>query len=86
MPNDHLPAFHPETRPQPMSPGRAARSLMREFPGWLCWYGRATRVWWGMPPSGYGHRALIEAATPDELAARVDQMRAFDRHIADRPP
>jgi hypothetical protein len=85
MPNDHLSACQPETRPQPMSAGRAARSLMRAFPGWLCWYGRATRVWWGMSPLGYGYRALIEAATPDELAARVHQIRAANRHLADRP-
>ena len=83
--NGHLSAFQPETNPQPTSVGRVARSLMRDFPGWLCWYGRATHVWWGMPPRGYGDRALIEAATPDELAARVHQIRAVNPHIADRP-
>jgi hypothetical protein len=84
MPDDHLSALQLETRPQPMSAGRAARSLLRDS-GWLCWYGRATRVWWGMPPVGYGYRALIQAATPDELAARVHQIRAANRHLADRP-
>ncbi|HEU5155667.1 MAG TPA: hypothetical protein VFU43_01625 [Streptosporangiaceae bacterium] len=68
-----------------MSAGRVARSLMRDCPGWLCWYGRATRVWWGMPPSGYWYPWLIEAATPDELADRVRQIRAADQHISHRP-
>jgi hypothetical protein len=84
-PSGHLSALQAESNPQSMSVGRVAWSLMRDFPGWLCWYGRATRVWWGMPPSNSGYRALIEAATPDELAARVHQMRAFNQHIADRP-
>jgi hypothetical protein len=84
-PNDHQSAFQPETRPQPMSAGRAAWLLMRDFPGWLCWYGRATRVWWGMPPLGCGDRALIEAATPDDLATRVHQIRAANQHLPDRP-
>lgn len=85
MPDDHLSAVQTEPMPQQMPIGRSVRSLTREFPGWLCWYGRATRVWWGMPPLGYGYRALIEAATPDELAARVTQIRAANRRIADRP-
>lgn len=83
--NDHQSAFPPEPRPQPVSAGHAAQSLMRDFPGWLCWYGRATCVWWGLPPRSHGYRALIEAATPDELAARVHQIRMANRHIADRP-
>lgn len=83
--NGHLSALQPETSPQPMSVGRVARSLMRDFPGWLCWYGRATRVWWGIPPLGSGYRAMIEAATPDELATRLHQIRAANRHLADRP-
>jgi hypothetical protein len=83
--NDHQSAFQPETRPQPIAAGPAARLLIRDFPGWLCWYGGATRSWWGLPPAGCWYPALIEAATPDELAARVHQIRAADRHIADRP-
>jgi hypothetical protein len=76
--NGHLSAVQIEPKPQQMSVGR-------DFPGWLCWYGRATRVWWGMPPLGYRYRALIEAATPDELAARVHEIRAANRHLAGRP-
>ena len=83
--NEQVSAVRAETMPQQPAVGRTARSLMRDFPGWLCWYGRATHLWWGLPPQGYGNRALIEAATPDELAARVHQIRAPNRHIADRP-
>jgi len=67
-----------------MSVGRAARSLLRDS-GWLCWYGGATCSWWGLPPAGYGYRALIEASTPDGLAARVHQIGAANRHLADHP-
>jgi hypothetical protein len=51
--------------------GRSVRSLRRNFPAWVCWYGAATRRWWGMPPPAYRHPALIEAATAEELALRI---------------
>ncbi len=56
--------------------GQTARSLMRNFPGWVCWYGLATRAWWGLPPPAYRYPALIEAATAGELALRIRQMSA----------
>jgi hypothetical protein len=54
--------------------GRSARSLWQTFPGWVCWYGRATRRWWGMPPPAYRYPVLIEAATAEELALRIRRM------------
>jgi hypothetical protein len=48
-----------------------ARSLMWDFPGWLCWYGTATGAWWAMPPPAFWYPLLLEAATPDELANRI---------------
>jgi hypothetical protein len=56
--------------------GRTARLLMREFPGWLCWYGTATHAWWALTPPDCWCPCLIEAATPAELALRIHEIRA----------
>jgi hypothetical protein len=58
-------------REAPADAGRSVRSLRRNFPGWVCWYGAATRRWWGMPPPAYRYPALVEAATAEDLALRI---------------
>jgi hypothetical protein len=67
--------------PQP-TVDQAARSLMRHFPGWLCWYGTATRAWWTLPPPDCRHPRLIEAATAELLAHRIHEFRAAARRVA----
>ncbi|HEY7485688.1 MAG TPA: hypothetical protein VH912_14585 [Streptosporangiaceae bacterium] len=56
--------------------------LMRDFPGWPCWYGSATGAWWALPPPNCGYPRLVEAATPAQLAHRIHQIQATDRRIA----
>src|ERR671915_143272 len=60
--------------------GRAVRSLRQNFPAWVCWYGAATRRWWGMPPPAHWYPALIEAATSEELALRIRRLPAAAGH------
>jgi hypothetical protein len=59
-----------------------ARRLMRDFPGWLCWYGTFTRAWWTLPPPNSWYPTLIEAATPDLLAARIHEITAAATRVA----
>jgi hypothetical protein len=59
-----------------------ARRLMRDFPGWLCWYGTATRVWWSVPPPNCWYPSLIEASTPAELATRINEVCAATTLVA----
>jgi hypothetical protein len=66
----------------PTTAGETARLLMRNFPGWLCWYGDATRTWWTAPPLGCWYPSLIEALTPAELAARIHEICAAARRVA----
>jgi hypothetical protein len=51
----------------------SAAVLERRFPGVVAWYGRSTRRWWAMVSAG-GTDRLIEAASPDELAAAIATM------------
>lgn len=55
--------------------------LRQHVPAWVCWYGAATRRWWGMPPRAHWHLMLIDAATADELALRIRQMSATERRV-----
>jgi hypothetical protein len=55
---------------------------MRSFPGWLCWYGDATRRWWTVPPPGCWYPSLIEAPTPAELAALIHEISTVVRRFA----
>jgi hypothetical protein len=59
-----------------------ARSLMRHFPGWLCWYGAATRAWWTLPPPDAWYPSLIEAPTPEQLAVRIRDVCAAGKRVA----
>jgi hypothetical protein len=52
---------------------RTLRGLMRSFPGWLVWRGRVTGRWWALPPAVHPRQALIEAATPNALAALIQR-------------
>jgi hypothetical protein len=67
--------------PQP-TVAQTACSLMRHFPGWLCWYGSATRAWWTLPPPDCRYARLVEAATAEQLAHRIHQIRAAARRVA----
>lgn len=79
----HVPAAHPlVATSQPFTVRQVARALMRDFPGWLCWYGTATGAWWTLPPPNWRHRSLIEAATPEELANRIREICAPTRSVA----
>jgi hypothetical protein len=48
---------------------------MRSLPGWLVWRGRVTGSWWGLPPVDHPRQALVEAATPDELAMLIQRVQ-----------
>ena len=74
----HLAVSRP---PQPTA-AQTARSLMRHFPGWLCWYGMATHAWWTLPPPEYRHPGLVDAATAELLAHRIHEIRAAARRTA----
>ena len=69
-----------------------ARLLMLNFPGWRCWFGSMTEAWWSLPPPGSPYRALIEAQSPRDLAARIREIdassldqRTSDAHPGDEP-
>ncbi|HEY7487611.1 MAG TPA: hypothetical protein VH912_24360 [Streptosporangiaceae bacterium] len=59
-----------------------ARRLKQDFSGWQCWYGAATRAWWTLPPPDCWYPSLIEAATPEELAARISAVATAGRWTA----
>jgi hypothetical protein len=62
--------------------GRSVRSLRQVFPAWVCWYGAGTRRWWGLPPAAHRSRGLIEAATAEELAQRIQQVSTTEHRVA----
>ena len=49
-------------------------ALQRRFPGSSVWFGQHTFHWWAVMP-GAGWWVLLEAATPMELARRMDAVR-----------
>jgi hypothetical protein len=59
--------------------GRCVRSLRQIFPAWVCWYGAGTRSWWALPPTVHRYPGLVEAATAEELAQRIQQVSAAER-------
>jgi hypothetical protein len=50
---------------------QAAASLAARFAGWNIWHGRYTGLWWAVPPAGYPHSALVDAADLHELARKI---------------
>ena len=59
--------------PDPEPYEEMSRQLMRAFPGWRCWFGVATGVWWAVPPPGHRCRRLLEAGTAERLAVLIHQ-------------
>lgn len=61
---------------------RSVRSLRQIFPAWVCWYGTGTRRWWGLPPAVHRYSGLIEAASAEELAQRIQQACTAGHRVA----
>jgi hypothetical protein len=40
-------------------------------PGWLVWYGRATKQYWALASWVHASHAMIGAASPDAIAAAM---------------
>ncbi|WP_034518046.1 hypothetical protein [Actinomadura rifamycini] len=53
---------------------RVAAEVARRFPGTSAWLGEATGSWWALARDRAGTCHLVEAATPAELARRLNAL------------
>ncbi|MFD0900611.1 hypothetical protein [Actinomadura sediminis] len=53
---------------------RVAAEVARRFPGTSAWLGAATGSWWALARDRAGACHLVEAATPAELARRLNAL------------
>lgn len=50
--------------------------LRSRFPSWTIWLGLFTGHWWALPPVDHATDHFVEAATPGQLAGRIE---AYER-------
>ncbi|WP_030913868.1 hypothetical protein [Streptosporangium amethystogenes] len=75
------------SRHEPAEETGALHALALRFTGWLLWYGKATGRYWALSPIWCReHIGLIEADTPTELAAQMQHIEDFRRHLAPGRP
>ncbi|XVQ10745.1 hypothetical protein ACQP1W_51020 [Spirillospora sp. CA-255316] len=55
--------------------GRIAGLLERRFPGACVWWGERTGSWWAVTRDRHGQHCLLEAASPAEMARRLEIVR-----------
>ncbi|XVQ11310.1 hypothetical protein ACQP1W_01680 [Spirillospora sp. CA-255316] len=55
--------------------GRIAGLLERRFPGACVWWGERTGSWWAVTRDRHGRDRLLEAASPAEIARRLEIVR-----------
>jgi|GEM_PF-5417630 len=57
---------------------QAPHALALRFTGWHLWYGKATGRYWALSPAWCRERiGLIEATTPAELAAQIQNIESY---------
>ncbi|MFF5110013.1 hypothetical protein [Streptosporangium sp. NPDC000509] len=57
------------------------------FFGWHLWYGKATGRYWALSPAWCRERiGLIEATTPAELAAQIQNIESYRPKTENPPP
>ncbi|MET8050837.1 hypothetical protein ABZU75_24875 [Streptosporangium sp. NPDC005286] len=75
------------SRHEPAEETGALHTLALRFTGWHLWYGKATGRYWALSPTWCReHIGLIEADTPTELAAQMQHIEDFRRHLAPGRP
>nr|BFE31752.1 hypothetical protein GCM10010200_040030 [Actinomadura rugatobispora] len=55
--------------------GRIVVLLERRFPGARVWWGARTGSWWAVAADRHGRDSLVEAASPAEMARRLEIVR-----------
>ncbi|MFI6449995.1 hypothetical protein ACIBF6_00425 [Streptosporangium amethystogenes] len=75
------------SRHEPVEETRALHKPALRFTGWHLWYGKATGRYWALSPTWCReHIGLIEADTPAELAAQIQNIENYRPRTDDPVP
>ncbi|WP_326641904.1 hypothetical protein OG884_03080 [Streptosporangium sp. NBC_01755] len=75
------------SRHEPIEEAGALHPPALRFTGWHLWYGKATSRYWALSPTWCReHIGLIEADTPAELAAQIQNIENYRPSTDDPVP